>query len=78
MSPLSRDGPGSRSRPAAWTGFVWITRLVNLAGEDRSAGFVAEHAVIAAISLALAVPVAIIGWRLLRKESSLPGRTPAA
>ena len=63
---------------AAWTGFVWITRLVNLAGEDRSASFIVVHVVIAAISLVLAVPVAIIGWRLLRKESALPGRTPAA
>ena len=51
---------------------------MNLAGEDRSAGFIAVHAVIAAVSLVLAVPVAIIGWRLLRKESALPGRTPAA
>jgi hypothetical protein len=59
---------------AAWTGFVWITRLVNLAGDDRSASFIAVHVVIAAISLVLAVPVAIIGWRLLRGESPLPGR----
>ena len=48
---------------------------MNLAGEDRSASFIAVHVVIAAISLVLAVPVAIIGWRLLRKESALPGRT---
>jgi hypothetical protein len=50
---------------AAWTAFVWITRLVNLAGDDRSASFIAVHAAIAAISLALAVPVGYVGWRLL-------------
>ena len=49
---------------AAWTAFVWITRLVNIAGEDRSASFIAVHVVIAAISLALAIPVAIVGWRM--------------
>lgn len=49
---------------AAWTAFVWITRLVNIAGDDRSASFVTVHVVIAAISLALAIPVAIVGWRM--------------
>ncbi|HSJ73952.1 MAG TPA: hypothetical protein VK904_06515 [Miltoncostaeaceae bacterium] len=47
---------------------------MNLAGEDRSASFVAVHVVVAAISLALAVPVGIVGWRLLRKESGGGGR----
>jgi hypothetical protein len=56
---------------------VWITRLVNLAGEDRSAGFVAVHTALAVISLALAVPVAIVGVRLLRKDSGGGGRNPA-
>lgn len=49
---------------AGWTAFVWVNRLVNLARDDRSAAFVAVHVVIAVISLALAVPVAIVGWRL--------------
>lgn len=64
-----------RSRPlagrlllaaAAWTWFVWVTRLLNMAGEDRSAGFVAVHAGLAVVSLLLAVPVAVVGWRLSR------------
>lgn len=53
---------------AGWTCFVWVTRLVNLAGEDRSAGFVAVHAGLAGVSLLLAVPVAWIGWRLARRD----------
>jgi hypothetical protein len=41
---------------------------VNLARDDRSASFVAVHVVIAAVSLALAVPVGYVGWRLVRKD----------
>ena len=46
--------------------FVWGTRLVNLARDDRGASFIAVHALLEVVSLALAVPVAIVGWRLLR------------
>jgi hypothetical protein len=53
---------------AAWTVLVWVTRLVNLAGEDRSAGFVVVHATLAAVSLLLAIPVGWIGWRLLAQR----------
>jgi hypothetical protein len=58
---------------AAWTALVWVTRLVNMAGEDRSAGFVAVHTGLAVISLALAVPVAWVGWRLAVQRQD-PGR----
>ncbi|MGD9695820.1 MAG: SCO4848 family membrane protein [Thermoleophilia bacterium] len=57
---------------AAWTVFVWVNRLVNLARDDRSAAFIAVHAVLALVSLGLAVPVGIIGWRL-RRRGSLEG-----
>lgn len=55
---------------AAWTLFVWVTRLINLAGEDRSAGFVAVHTTLAAVSLLLAVPVAWVGWRLVQRQQA--------
>lgn len=51
---------------AAWTAVVWVNRLANLAVDDRGAAFIAVHAVLAGVSLALAVPVAFIGWRLVR------------
>ena len=51
---------------------VWVNRLVNLAGDDRSAGFVAVHVALAVVSLALAVPVAVVGWRL-RASGRRPG-----
>ena len=49
--------------------FVWGNRLVNLARDDRGAGFVAVHVVLALVSLALAVPVAIVGWRMARASA---------
>jgi hypothetical protein len=40
--------------------------LVNLARDDRSASFVAVHVALALVSLALAVPVAFVGLRMVR------------
>lgn len=40
--------------------------MVIMAGDDHSAAFLAVHGALAAISLALAVPVAVIGWRMWR------------
>jgi hypothetical protein len=38
--------------------------------EDRPTSFVVVHSGIAAISVALAVPVAIVGWRMLRRPAA--------
>jgi hypothetical protein len=54
---------------AVWTAFIWANRLVNLALDDRSASFVAVHVALALVSLALAVPVAIVGWRMRARAS---------
>jgi hypothetical protein len=40
--------------------------VVIMAGNDHSTGFLVVHGGLAAISLALAVPVAVIGWRMWR------------
>ena len=41
---------------AAWTVAVWTVRILDIAAfSDRSAGFVVVHAVLAAVSIALAV-----------------------
>ena len=53
----------------AWTLFVWVTRLVNMAGEDRSAGFYVVHGALAVISIAFGVAVGIVGWKALRAGS---------
>ncbi len=53
----------------AWTLFVWATRLVNMAGEDRSAGFYVVHGALAVISIAFGVALGVVGWRALRPRS---------
>jgi hypothetical protein len=57
---------------AGWTAFLWIGRLVNLArDDDHDAGFIAVHMGLGIVSLILAVPVAIVGWRLRAGRSAL-------
>ena len=52
-----------------WTLFVWVTRLVNMAGEDRSAGFYVVHGALAVISIGFGVTVAVLGLKALRARS---------
>jgi hypothetical protein len=52
-----------------WTLFIWVTRLVNMAGEDRSVGFYVVHAVLAGISIAFGLAIGVVGWRALRTRS---------
>jgi hypothetical protein len=51
---------------ALWTLYVWISRVVILAGQDEPAGFKVVHFALAAVSLAVGVAVGVIGWRSLR------------
>lgn len=52
---------------AAWTLFIWITRIGNILGDDdRSTGFKVVHVVLALISVAFAIAIAWIGLRALR------------
>jgi small neutral amino acid transporter SnatA (MarC family) len=52
---------------AAWTLFIWITRISNIVGDDeRSTGFKVVHVVLALISVAFAIAIAWIGLRALR------------
>lgn len=51
-----------------WTLFVWVTRLVNMAGEDRSAGFYVVHGALAVISIGFGVAIGVVGWRALRTQ----------
>jgi hypothetical protein len=46
---------------AAWTLYVWISRLVIMAGQDESAGFKVVHGVLALVSIGFAVAIAKIG-----------------
>ena len=51
---------------AAWTLYVWISRVVILAGQDESVGFKVVHFVLAGVSIAFAVAIARIGLRYRR------------
>lgn len=53
---------------AAWTLYVWISRVVILAGGDESTGFKVVHFVLAGVSIFFAVAIARIGWRHMRSS----------
>jgi hypothetical protein len=59
-----------------WTVFIWVTRLVNMAGEDRSAGFLVVHGALAVISIGFGIALGIVGWRALRARSGGQSRQP--
>jgi hypothetical protein len=52
----------------AWTLYVWISRIVIMAGQDDSTGFKVVHGVLAAISLAFGLAAGWIGLRRLRAD----------
>ena len=49
-----------------WTLFVWVTRLVNMAGENRSAGFYVVHGALAVLSIGFGLAIGVVGWKALR------------
>ncbi len=52
---------------ALWTVYVWITRIVNILGDDHDAGFKAVHTALAVISIALAVAAWVAVRRARRR-----------
>ena len=60
---------------AAWTWYVWVTRIWNiLANPAHDFGFKAVHTALAIVSIALLTPVGILGIKALRslRTSSPP------
>jgi hypothetical protein len=51
---------------AAWTLFVWLTRIKNVFDDDRSAGFIAVHLLLAGVSVAFALAT----FAVVRRERS--------
>lgn len=49
---------------AVWTIFVWVTRIKNVFDQDRGAGFIVVHVILALISVAFAVGT----FAVVRKE----------
>lgn len=53
---------------SAWTLWVWGTRvLLTLNDDDASTGFKVVHISLAGVSIAFALAVGWIGWRLRRE-----------
>ena len=53
---------------AAWTIFIWITRIRNILGDDtRSTGFKAVHTVLAVVSVAFAIAILGVASRNRRR-----------
>lgn len=56
---------------AAWNAYVWLTRLGIVLDDRQTVPFRVVHGVLIVISLAFAVALAVIGWRMFRE--SRPG-----
>ena len=59
---------------AAWTLYVWISRVVILAGQEESAAFKVVHFLLAGISIAFAVAIARIALRHRRASRATGAR----
>lgn len=68
MGRLKTRRPQILLAAAAWTVWVWGTRILLIAGDDdTSTGFKVVHFALAGISIAFALAVGWIGWRLHRE-----------
>lgn len=52
----------------AWTLYVWITRVVIIAGQDQSTGFKVVHDVLAVISIGFGLGAGYLGIKALRSR----------
>jgi hypothetical protein len=51
----------------AWTLYVWVTRMWNIAGDgEHDTAFKVVHGLLALVSVGFGVAVGVIGWRALR------------
>lgn len=56
---------------AAWTAWVWGTRIWNLLGDpEQSFGFKAVHTLLALVSVGFAAALTVIGVKGLRSRSA--------
>lgn len=53
---------------AAWTIFIWVTRIRNILGDEtRSTGFKAIHTLLALVSVAFAIAILSVASRNRRR-----------
>ena len=53
---------------AAWTLWVWGTRIWNIFGDDNSTGFIIVHVALATVSVAFAVAALVVVSRIRRRR----------
>jgi hypothetical protein len=70
---LSRRAAWLLVAACVWTLYVWITRMWVIAGDSHGIAFKAVHAVLAVVSVGLAIPVGVIGWRALQATKRSAG-----
>ena len=78
---LSRRAAWLLVAACIWTLYVWITRMWVIAGDSHGLAFKAVHAFLAIVSVGLAIPVGVIGWRALqatKRSARDDGREPVA
>ena len=66
---MSRRAAGVLLAAGTWTLFVWLTRISNILGDDRSTSFKVVHVVLAAVSVAFGLAVGWIGLRAWRQST---------
>jgi len=74
MAPMktSRARSNVLLAAAAWTVYVWVTRMWNIARDsEHDFGFKAVHGALAVVSIAFAIALAVIGFRM-RREAAAP------
>ena len=54
---------------AAWTIWVWVTRIWNIVGDPANdAAFKLVHSLLALVSVAFGIALAVVGLRMRREE----------
>jgi hypothetical protein len=56
---------------AAWTLYVWGTRMWNIASDPaHDLGFKVVHGLLALVSVAFGVALGVVGWRMRREAAA--------
>ncbi|HEX9696229.1 MAG TPA: hypothetical protein VGB64_07935 [Actinomycetota bacterium] len=52
---------------AAWTIYIWTTRVYTIARQNQTTSFKVAHYVLAAVSIVLGIAIGTVGVRALRR-----------
>jgi hypothetical protein len=66
---VTRRAAGVLLAAGTWTLVVWLTRINNILGDDRSTSFKVVHVILAAVSVAFGLAVGWIGLRAWRQST---------